>query len=201
MDRVGVTEGASLSDDIEAWLDDDGLTVGHVVDALDERSFALVLMLVMLPSALPIPTGGVTHVLELVAAVVLLQVIVGRRELWLPRRLLEHRLGEVFTGKVLPRVMRFVRWFERIARQRGARLLRSAPVLSVLGLVMLGFVVGAFVAPPFSGLDTLPSFGVVVVSLGLVFRDGLIVIGGIVAGFVGIALLIALASVVWSFFS
>jgi hypothetical protein len=74
-------------------------------------------------------------------------------------------------------------------------------VLSVLGLVMLGFVVGAFVAPPFSGLDTLPSFGVVVVSLGLVFRDGLVVIGGVVAGLAGIALVIALASVVWSFFS
>jgi hypothetical protein len=74
-------------------------------------------------------------------------------------------------------------------------------VLSVLGLVMLGFVAGAFVAPPFSGLDTLPSFGVVVVSLGLVFRDGLIVIGGLVAGLAGIALVIALASVVWSFLS
>jgi hypothetical protein len=189
---------SALSDDLEACLEDDGLTLGRLNDALDERGFALVLMILLLPSALPIPTGGVTHVLELFGALLTLQMIIGRHEVWLPRRLAQHRLGELFTGKAGPKLLRFIRWFERHSRPRGARVLRTRPVVSLLGAVMLLFVVGAFVAPPFSGLDTLPSLGVVIVCLGLMLGDALIVGGGLVAGTTGLALVVALGAAAWS---
>jgi hypothetical protein len=95
--------------------------------------------------------------------------------------------------------LRFIRWFERHARPRLARLLDRRPSLSVLGVALLVFVIGAFVAPPFSGLDTLPSLGVVVVCLGLVFSDGLIVAAGLVIGVVGLVLDVLLAATLWSF--
>jgi hypothetical protein len=166
---------------------------------LDERSFAVVLMILMLPSALPIPTGGVTHVLEVFAALVALQMIVGREELWLPQRLARHELGETFTGKAAPKMLRFIRWFERHARARLATLVQRRAAVSVLGVVLFVFVVGALVAPPFSGLDTLPSLGVVVVCLGIVFSDGLIVAGGLVIGVAGLVLEVLLASTLYSF--
>jgi hypothetical protein len=188
----------ALSDELEAALRDDDVTLGQLNDVLDERSFALVLMLLLVPSALPIPTGGVTHVLELFGALIALEMIVGRRELWFPRRVAQHRLGETFTKKAAPKVLRFIRWFERHSRPRGARLLGTRPAVSLLGLVLLAFVVGAFLAPPFSGLDTLPSLGVVIVCLGLLFGDCLIVAGGLVVGTTGIALVIALGVAAWS---
>src|SRR5215212_7179671 len=141
----------TLSDELESFLQEEDVTLGRLNGMLDERSFALVLMLLMLPSALPLPTGGVTHVLELFAIVVVLQMIVGRTELWLPRRLADHRLGTMFTDKAAPRLLRFVRWVERHARPRGARLLGTRLAVSVLGVVLLLFVLGALVAPPFSG--------------------------------------------------
>jgi hypothetical protein len=64
--------------------------------------------------------------------------------------------------------------------------------------VLLVFIVGAFVAPPFSGLDTLPSLGVVIVCLGFVFSDALIVGGGFLVGAGGLALEIALGAALWS---
>lgn len=187
-----------LSDQLESCLHDRDLTLGQLNDVLDERGFALVLMILLVPSALPVPTGGVTHVLELFGALVALQMIVGRRDLWLPRRFARHRLGETFTDKAAPKLLRFIRWFERHSRPRGARLLGTRPAVSVLGLVLLVFVVGAFLAPPFSGLDTLPSLGVVIVCLGLMFGDGLIVAGGLGIGVTGIALVIALGAAAWS---
>jgi hypothetical protein len=167
---------------------------------LDEGSFAVVLMILMIPSALPIPTGGVTHVLEIFAGLIAFQMVVGRRELWIPGRFARKELGETFTDKAAPKVLRFIRWFERHARPRLSRLLETRTVVSILGVVMLVFVVGAFVAPPFSGLDTLPSLGVVVICLGIVFSDGLIVAGGLVIGVVGLAVEIALGAAVWSAF-
>jgi len=188
-----------LSDQLEALLGEDHVTIGSLTDVLDERSFAVVLMVLMLPSALPIPTGGVTHVLEVFAALVALQMVVGRHELWLPRRLARKELGATFTDKAAPKLLRFIRWFERHARPRLAGLLDRRLVVSVLGAVLLVFVIGAFVAPPFSGLDTLPSLGVVVVCLGIVFADGLIVAGGLVIGVVGLVLDVLLAAALWSF--
>ena len=98
-------------------------------------------------------------------------MVAGRHELWIPARLARKELGETFTGKAAPKMLRFIRWFERHARPRLAKLLDTRGIVSLLGVVLLVFVVGAFVAPPFSGLDTLPSLGVVVVCLGLVFSD------------------------------
>jgi hypothetical protein len=125
-------------------------------------------------------------------------MIIGRRDLWLPRRLARHRLGEFFTGKAVPKLLRVIRWFERHSRPRGSRLLGWRATVSVLGVVLLVFVLGAFFAPPFSGLDTLPSLGVVLVCLGVILRDGLIVGGGLVAGSIGIALVIVLGIAAWS---
>jgi len=62
---------------------------------------------------------------------------------------------------------------------------------------LLVFVVAAFVAPPFSGLDTAPSLGVVIVCLGIIFSDLIIVSLGLLVGASGIALVILLGSVAW----
>jgi hypothetical protein len=191
--------GGPLSDQLEQRLREPDVTIGALRELLDERSFAIVLMLLMIPSALPLPTGGVTHVLEIFAALIAVQMIAGRRELWLPQRLARRKLGATFTGKAAPRMLRFIRWFERHSRQRLSRLLDKRISVGVLGVVLFVFVAGAFVAPPFSGLDTLPSLGVVVVCLGLVLSDGLVVGGGILLGIIGLAVEVALASLAWSF--
>ena len=193
-----MSEPARLSDQLDAQLREEHVTIGSLADVLDERGFAVVLMLLMIPSALPIPTGGVTHVLEVFGALIALQMVAGRHELWIPARLARKELGEAFTGKAAPKMLRFIRWFERHARPRLANLLDTRATVSLLGIVLLVFVVGAFVAPPFSGLDTLPSLGVVVVCLGLVLSDGVIVGAGLVIGVVGLVLEVALAATLWS---
>ena len=188
-----------FSHELETWLEqDEPKTIGSLTDVIDEKSFAVVLLLLLIPSALPIPTGGVTHLLELVAVVVVAQMVLGREELWLPRRFRDHALGETMTGKAIPRILRVVRWFERWARPRLARVLDLRLVKSLLAVFLLVFVAGALFAPPFSGLDTLPSLGVVIVCLGVIFGDAIIVTLGLLVGAAGIALVILLGSVAWS---
>ena len=193
------SEESRFSDELESWVEGPRpVTIGGLANAIDERSFAVVLAVLLFPSALPIPTGGVTHVFELVAARVAGQMVVGRRELWLPKWMARHELGEKLTEKGIPAIIRRVRWFERLARPRLARLLDTRVATSVLGVVLLVFVAGAFVAPPFTGLDTLPSLGVVVVALGILFSDALLVGAGIVAGIAGLVLEVVLGLAAWS---
>jgi hypothetical protein len=62
-------------------------------------------------------------------------------------------------------------------------------------LVVIG-TLAAFVAPPFSGLDTLPALGVVLLSLGVLLEDALIAAAGIAVGAGGIALVVLLSRAV-----
>jgi hypothetical protein len=65
----------------------------------------------------------------------------------------------------------------------------------VFGLAVLGLAVTAFLAPPFSGLDTLPSLGVVVLALGYLLADVVLASVGAVIGVIGVASVIFLGSI------
>ena len=66
----------------------------------------------------------------------------------------------------------------------------------MFGLLVIALTVAAFVAPPFSGLDTLPSLGVVVLSLGVLLEDSAVAFVGIPIGVAGVALEVFLGSAV-----
>src|SRR5262249_54773754 len=78
-----------------------------------------------------------------------------------------------------------IRWLERFSRPRLRWLFERRLSNSAFGLVILLLSIGAFVAPPFSGLDTLPALGAVLVSLGVLLQDFAIVVAGVVVGAAG----------------
>jgi hypothetical protein len=85
-------------------------------------------------------------------------------------------------------------WFEKRSKPRLAGLLENRLTLSALGVAIFGCALASFFAPPFSGLDTVPSLGAVVMSLGLILKDALMVGVGLLLGLVGAGLVIALGS-------
>ena len=60
---------------------------------------------------------------------------------------------------------------ERFSRPRGARLFDQRWLLRLLGLVIMALAVAAALAPPFSGLDTLPALGAVAIALAIILED------------------------------
>jgi hypothetical protein len=185
---------AKASDQIEQWLAGDGdKTLGGLIDVFEEKSFALIFILLLGVSALPLPTGGATHVFELIAMLVALQLVAGRRKIWLPKRWRRLELG---TGggrtRFITRLMKVIRWIERFSKPRLSYLFDHRASNSVFGLLVIAGSLGAFLAPPFTGLDTLPSLGVVLLSLGVVLEDFAVVILALVVGCAGVVLEITL---------
>jgi hypothetical protein len=184
-----------FSSQIERWLGDDTpKTLRELEKVFDERSFAVAVMLLMFPSALPIPTGGITHVLEIITLLLGVQLVAGRETIWLPERWRSRELGPYVTKKAIPFVVRRVRWFERWSRPRLSALFDAKWFNRLLGVVIIIFTIGALVAPPFSGLDTLPSMGAVAVALAILLRDIVVLAVGLVVGFGGVMLIVFLGS-------
>jgi len=190
-----VTTDRDFSDELEDWLRGDApKTVGALSEEFGERSFAVTILLLMFLPALPLPTGGLSHVFELIAIIIALQMVLGRSTLWLPKRFAQRELGASMTGKAVPFISRRIRWFERFSHPRLAGLFNQRWFTQLIGLVIVAFTIGAAVAPPFSGLDTLPALGVVVICLAIILEDAVVLAIGSAIGVGGIALIVTIGA-------
>jgi hypothetical protein len=180
---------AKVSDSLEGWLQGDSdKTLGSLVELFEEKSFAILFVVLLGVPALPLPTGGVTHVFEIIAVLLALQLIVGRDEIWLPERWRKIEIAGPKQQKFIAGLMRLIRRLERFSRPRLTFLFDHRLSTIVFGLLVLAGTLGAFLAPPFTGLDTLPSLGVVLLSLGVLLEDFFIVVVGLVVGCAGVLL-------------
>jgi hypothetical protein len=186
-----------VSDQLEGWLDrDEPRTLGSLIDVFGEKGFAVMFILLLAPSALPLPTGGVTNVLEVVAMLLAFELIVGRRTIWLPQRWKQLEVGGTPRGRFASALLARIRWVERYSHPRLRLLFGHRLSGVVFGILVLALSLAAFLAPPFSGLDTLPSLGIVLLALGVLVEDFLLAAAGLVIGAVGALLVIALGSLV-----
>lgn len=200
--RVGSPEDVSLSDKLQGWLSAEGpKSIGGLLTHFGQQAFAVAFVLLLAPSALPLPTGGVTHVFDVITVLLAAQLIVGREEPWLPQKLRDRELKSLQSEKVQSKLVKPIAKVEHLARPRFQRTLQSPPGRVVFGVLVVVFTVAAFLAPPFSGLDTLPGAGVVVLSLGVLFGDALIAGIGVLLGAGGIGLMVALAGAIKAGFS
>jgi hypothetical protein len=184
-----------LSDQLDAFLTGEGdRTLGGLIELFEEKAFAIVFVLLMGVPALPLPTGGATHVFEVITMLLALQLIVGREKIWLPQRWRRLQMTGKSREKFLRTLMKLIRRLEKISRPRFTFLFGNRAGNTVFGVLVLGGAVAAFVAPPFSGLDTLPSLGVVLLALSVLLEDVLVAIAGVLVGVAGVVLEIVLGS-------
>ncbi|HEX4732896.1 MAG TPA: exopolysaccharide biosynthesis protein [Thermoleophilaceae bacterium] len=184
-----IDPGRPISDQIEDWNSSDGpKTLGSLTDAFEEKAFAVVFVVLLGVPALPLPTGGATHVFELVAMLLALQLIAGRGQVWLPQRWKRLKLDGPSQQKFVRALLRAIRFLERFSRPRATWVFNHRLSNAVFGLLVLLLSIAAFVAPPFSGLDTLPALGAVLISLSVLLEDIVLFWVGVIVGAGGVAL-------------
>jgi hypothetical protein len=186
-----------VSEQLAGWLAGDGeKTVASLIDLFEEKSFAILFVVLLGVPALPLPTGGATHVFEIIAVLLAAQLIAGRQAIWLPNRWRNLELAGDRQQRFLAGLMRMIRRLERLSRPRLRFLFDHRLSNIVFGVLVIGGSLGAFLAPPFTGLDTLPALGVVLLSLAVLLEDFAIVIAAVVVGVAGVVLEIVLGSAV-----
>jgi hypothetical protein len=195
-----VTQGRPFSEELERWLrSDEPKTLGSMGNVFAERAFAVTILLLMILPATPLPTGGITHVFEAITVVLGAEMVLGRKTIWLPARWKHRELGATTTDKAIPFIVKRIRQVERISRPRAVRLFRNGLAMRLIGLVEIVFAVAAALAPPFSGLDTLPALGAVVVALSIILQDVVVLAIGIGLGTGGIVLILTVGAALYKF--
>lgn len=169
-------------------------TLLNISEVFGTKAFAIIFLILMSVPALPIPTGGITHVFEVIVMALALLFIIGQSRV--PKRWHQKNIPSVMQKKTLPFLLGKIRTLERFSRPRLSKIMEHWALRGAIGLTIFIFTLTAFLAPPFSGLDTLPAMGVVIIALGLLLEDFLFIIAGTVVGSIGIFVVIGLGALV-----
>ena len=164
----------------------DAVSLNWILDQLHERAFGLFLLVLALPCCIPF-LYGIPQIVALPLMFVSAQILMGRQTPWLPDRLATRRISVDGLRNLARRAGPWLRRIEAISRPRQPQLTR-APLDRVVGLALVIF--SASILVPLPGTNTVPGFAVVLVSMGLLQRDGILVIFGMVLGTAWIASLI-----------
>ena len=141
MARSPTPEALSVSRELERWLESDAeKTLGGLVELFEEKSFAILFVVLLGVPALPLPTGGATHVFEVIAILLALQLIAGREHIWLPERWRRLELAGPRQQRFVAGLMKFIRRLERFSRPRLTFLFDHRLSNIVFGLLVIAGV-------------------------------------------------------------
>ena len=152
---------------------------------LRDRAFALLVVLLGLPNCLPMPPP-IPLVCGLLLALVAAQLAAGRPTPWLPRALLRRSIPQQDVSRAVARALPVLQRLERWSKPR-MTFLETPLALRLIGFLLIAFAIGLLVAAPVIGQIPL-GIAVCLVGLGLVERDGIVIVAGMLVGAVGVAL-------------
>lgn len=161
--------------------DADEVAIAEVLDKLGDRSFGWVLLFFAVFSLAPLPGGGLVTAIPLFW--VLGQMALGYPQVRLPDFIARRRVDRRAWQRLVMRMTPVIRPVERMLEPRMERLFvpRNERMLGALQCVT---AFALFLPVPLSGF--IPAAALVVTGLGLVERDGRVVLIGAALGVVSI---------------
>lgn len=172
----------------------DTMTIGELLDALEDRAFGMVMLLFALPCCIPF-VYGIPQVVSVPMLLVALQIVAGRHTLWLPESLKARTFSRAAFERTASRSQRYLKWFEAISRPRLSWLTRNG-VERVFGLFMVVFCIS--IALPLPSTNTVPGIAVAIMAIGFIERDGLLTILGTILGCIWVTILAFFAGTVFA---
>jgi len=154
------------------------VSLGWILEQLHERAFGAFMLILALPCCIPF-LYGVPQIVALPLMFVAVQIATGRRVPWLPGKLAARRVATDSLRRLSDRAAPWLRRIEAVSRPRLGILTRR-PLDHFVGAALVLF--SASILVPLPATNTVPGFAVAVVAMGLLQRDGILVLLGIVLG-------------------
>ncbi|RAK52297.1 exopolysaccharide biosynthesis protein [Phenylobacterium deserti] len=155
---------------------DPKITVGEIQEAIGVRSFGPLLLLAGLLGMTPVSAvPGVPSLIALITILIAGQLLIGRKSFWLPKKLLGLSVKNEKLGKSVKVARKPAKFVDRLVRPR-LTYLTKGPAHWIVALAC--FLVAVCVPPlellPLAAI--LPSFAIATFGLGLIARDGVLVV-------------------------
>lgn len=158
-------------------LDGEDTTLGGLLEHIGDRGFGLLLLVLALPAALPIPAPGYATPFGVLMVILGFQMVLRKTSPSIPdffaKRTVRYGLlsFSIKNGHLPLRVVEF------LIRPRLRSISRNRGFRSAVGVIIMAM--GAFMSLPIPLTNTAPSFVIFVLAAGLLEEDGLMLLAGI----------------------
>ncbi|MCA8900975.1 MAG: exopolysaccharide biosynthesis protein [Hyphomonas sp.] len=165
-------------EEMAAGAPEDGYTLREILDRLDESAFGAGLFLLALPCCIPF-LYGVPQVVSLPMMALAAQMAMGREQPWLPEALANRKINREGLANTAKGGRKWLGWIETFTKPR-LTVITGPRSEQIVGLALCLFCASILVPLPMT--NTVPGFAVALAAFGLMHKDGVLVISGLLAG-------------------
>lgn len=180
---------SQLLDDLRRAISaEENVRVSTILEAVHERGFGALLLILAAPMALPLPVPPGINIL-LASPLILLtaQQALGAHTLWLPQ---SWRAKTVARDKINGLINALIPWFNKLEILTKPRLQWVTRPQTSRFFGFLGLLMALSVCVPLPLTNTVPSFGIALMAVGTLMRDGLAVLTGALIGTAWVTMLV-----------
>lgn len=171
----------SLSHNLQDLLElpGDRLSVRIITEKVGDKGFGLLLAILSLPSALPIPAPGYSTPFGILLVLLGSQLVAGRTAPWLPHRTLKQEVSKEFARKVFGAGTKMLHLTEKLIRPR-MRWINSVGGRAFLGIIVI--IMGSLMILPIPMTNTFPAMVIFLIGVSLSEDDGLVALAAFAIG-------------------
>ena len=163
----------------------DQVSLGELMHTLHERGFGLLMMVLVLPNCVPVPIPpGMSTVFSVPLLFLAVQMLWGMDSPWLPQFIRRRTIRREMLAKIVSAASPKLKKIEKLLHPR-LSFTSTHTGERIIGVFWLIFALS--IAVPLPMTNFIPGIGILVMSLGLLSRDGIAILIGIVIGLGGVA--------------
>jgi len=170
-------------------------TVKRIVESIGDTAFGTSLMFFSIPGMLPIP--GISTLVVIPTGTIAGQMIAGKKQIRLPKFILKRTVPRRSLAVAIHTILPILEKAEKVSKPRWQWASHPA-AQRILGLFI--FVLALAIAFPIPGFNMPQAISIFIIALGLVEKDGLTILIGVIAGLASLVLLGGVVMGIFSFF-
>lgn len=167
----------------------------QIADLLDDHGMMLMIAVIAFPMAIPVPTPpGFTTLFGIPLCILTMQLILGHDKPKLPNFIANKKIKTETFKSFVTKAEPFFNKLSKFFKPRNKRFLSKS---SEKIMAVLAFLCSISVALPILFGNAIPCAAILIMSLGMLYQDGLVVLIGMVTAIVGLTIA---STVVFLFF-
>lgn len=147
------------------------LSLEDVLAETSERGFSLAIALLVLPFLFPLPPG-LTGPFGGACLILSIQMVLGRRSPWLPKKIAKYKFPRPFAQTLLQNLRRVTRVLEKITRPRLVKIAENPLIWRLNGLCISWLAI--LLISPVPLTNPIPTVGILLLAVANIESDGLL---------------------------
>lgn len=175
-DKINST--SALINDIYNKNVEDNIKIGTLLKSIDSGGFALLNLIFSIILMIPLPPP-IAIIAGLIVMFLSFQMIIGMKEVWLPKFITEKSIKRSTLTVIVEKSTIYLYKLERFTRRRFTFV--SNPITERIIGAFIFFLAGITLTPIVFA-NTIPGLAIILISFGMINKDGLMVIIGFIVG-------------------